>query len=77
MLMDSGMNGLQAYIEIIKFYPGQKAVIASGFSESDNVKAARRLGVSKFIKKPYSIKELGLTVREVLVSSFPRSGTKE
>ena len=71
MLMDPGMNGLQTYTEIIKLYPGQKAVITSGFSESDNVKAARRLGVSKFIKKPYSIKELGLAVKEVLVGSFP------
>ncbi len=66
MLMAPGMNGRQTYEEIIKLYPNQKAIIASGFSESDDVKATLRLGASGFIKKPYSMNQLGRAVKEAL-----------
>ncbi len=68
MLMEPGMNGYQTYKEILKLYPNQKAIIASGFSESDDVKEALRLGAGGFIKKPYSIVQLGSVVKEVLSS---------
>ena len=71
MLMEPGMDGLQTYTEIIKLHPGQKTIIISGFSESDKVKLALKLGVAKFIRKPFSIKSLGMAVKEVL--SNPRS----
>lgn len=66
MLMAPGMNGRQTFEEIIKLYPGQKAIIVSGFSESDDVKETLKLGVECFIKKPYSIDQLGCAVKEVL-----------
>ncbi len=68
MLMEPGMNGYQTYKEILKLYPNQKAIVASGFSESDDVKEALRLGAGGFIKKPYSIVQLGSVVKEVLSS---------
>ncbi len=68
MLMEPGMNGLQTYEEILKLYPNQKAVVASGFSESDDVKATLKLGASGFIKKPYSIAKLGRVVKDALSS---------
>ncbi|CAK8714957.1 hypothetical protein KKHLCK_04020 [Candidatus Electrothrix laxa] len=66
MLMEPGINGRQTYKEILKLYPGQKAVVASGFSESDDVKATLKLGASGFIKKPYSIYQLGRAVSDAL-----------
>jgi len=66
MLMEPGINGLQTYQQIIKLYPGQKAVIASGFSESNSVLDAKALGVGEFIKKPYSIRQLGEAVLKEL-----------
>lgn len=66
MLMEPGMNGRQTYEEILKQYPGQKAVIASGFSENDEVRAALQSGVVGFIKKPYSMMELGWAVKAAL-----------
>jgi len=68
MLMEPGMNGLQTYEEIIKLYPNQKAIIVSGFSESEDVKATLRLGASGFIKKPYSMNQLGRAAKEALNS---------
>jgi two-component system cell cycle sensor histidine kinase/response regulator CckA len=66
MIMDPGMDGLDAYREILKVHPGQKAIIASGFSETDRVKAAKDLGAGAYIKKPYVMEKLGLAVKQAL-----------
>lgn len=66
MIMDPGMDGLDTYKEIIRLYPGQKAIIVSGFSESDRVKEVHRLGVGAYVKKPYVMERLGLAVRKEL-----------
>ncbi|MBU0943522.1 MAG: response regulator [Proteobacteria bacterium] len=68
MLMEPGMNGRQAYEEILERYPGQRAIIASGFSESDDVQMTLQRGAGGFIKKPYSIVQLGRAVKEALAS---------
>lgn len=66
MLMEPGMNGRQTYEEIVRLHPGQKAIIVSGFSESNDVKVALNLGAKGFLKKPYSIEQLGMAVKESL-----------
>jgi len=66
MIMPKGMNGRETYEEIIKIHPNQKAIIASGFSETENVKATQKLGAGKYIKKPYTLEKIGLTVKEEL-----------
>jgi len=66
MLMDPGITGRQTYEQILEMNPGQKAIVASGFSESDDVKATLKLGASGFIKKPYSIDQLGYAVKDAL-----------
>jgi len=66
MIMDPGIDGLETYKRILQMHPGQKAVIASGFSETENVKEAQALGAGPFVKKPYSLEKIGLSVRAVL-----------
>jgi CheY-like chemotaxis protein len=66
MLMEPGINGRQTYQEILKLYPGQKAIIASGFSESEDVQATLQLGAGGFVKKPYSMCQLGRAVSGAL-----------
>lgn len=66
MIMPKGINGRETYEEIIKIRPGQKAIIATGFSETEAVKTAQRLGAGKYIKKPYTLIEIGLALKEVL-----------
>ena len=63
MIMDLGMDGLDTYRRILEIHPGQKAVIVSGFSESDRVRAAQELGAGAYIRKPYVIEKLGMAVR--------------
>ena len=65
MMMEPGMNGRQTYEKIIKIKPGQKALIASGYSENHEVKRAIALGAGGFIKKPYSMRELFLAIQSM------------
>jgi len=66
MLMAPGMNGRETYEEILKIYPEQRAIIASGFSESDDVTATLKLGARGLIKKPYLIDQLSQAVADAL-----------
>jgi CheY-like chemotaxis protein len=68
MIMDPGMDGLDTYRSVLEIRPKQKAIIVSGFSESDRVKAAQALGAGTYVKKPYVIEKLGLAVRKELQS---------
>jgi len=66
MIMDGGIDGLETYKRIFASHPSQKAIIVSGFSETARVKEALRLGVGAYIKKPYTLDNIGLAVREEL-----------
>lgn len=63
MMLGQGLDGLETYRRILKIHPDQKAIIASGYSESSRVKKARMLGVGAYVKKPYSLKDIGAAVR--------------
>lgn len=66
MIMDPGINGHETYKQIIQIHPAQKAIIVSGFSETDDVKKTQSLGTGKYIKKPLTIERLGIAVKEEL-----------
>jgi CheY-like chemotaxis protein len=66
MIMDPGMDGLETYRCILEIAPGQKAVIVSGYSETDRVKEAQRLGAGAYVKKPYVLEKIGLAIRREL-----------
>jgi two-component system cell cycle sensor histidine kinase/response regulator CckA len=62
MIMDPGIDGLETYKQILAMHPDQKAIIASGFSETALVKEAQQLGAGPYLKKPYTAREIGLAV---------------
>ncbi|MCX5846954.1 MAG: PAS domain S-box protein [Deltaproteobacteria bacterium] len=66
MIMDPGIDGLQTYKKIIEITSNQKAIIVSGFSETDRVKEAQKLGAGAYVRKPYIREKLGLAVRREL-----------
>ncbi|MCP4693450.1 MAG: response regulator, partial [Desulfobacterales bacterium] len=66
MIMAPGIDGLETYQRIIEFRPGQKALIVSGFSETERVKEAERAGAGGYIKKPYTLQKIGVAVRKEL-----------
>ena len=66
MIMDPGIDGLDTYKRIIEIHHGQKAIIASGFSETDRVKAVQSLGAGAYIRKPFLMEKIGIVVKNEL-----------
>ncbi|MBA4392734.1 MAG: hybrid sensor histidine kinase/response regulator, partial [Desulfobacca sp.] len=66
MIMDPGMDGLDTYRRILEIHPHQKAIIVSGFSETERVNAAQSLGAGDYVRKPYVIEKLGMAVKKEL-----------
>ncbi len=66
MIMEGGMDGLDTYLEILKIKPDTKVIIASGYSESERVIEAEKRGVRAYLKKPYTMQQLGKTIRNVI-----------
>jgi len=66
MIMDPGIDGLDTYKQILELHPKQKAIIASGFSETERVKEVQKLGAKKYVKKPYTLVNIGIAVKEEL-----------
>ena len=75
MILEPDMDGLETYREILAIVPEQKAVITSGFSESDRVHEVQRLGAGRYLKKPYRMEQIGAAIREQLRASFSDSST--
>jgi two-component system cell cycle sensor histidine kinase/response regulator CckA len=66
MIMDPGIDGLDTYKKILEIHPNQKAIITSGYSESERVKEAQKLGATSYVKKPYLLEKMGNVVRSEL-----------
>jgi PAS domain S-box-containing protein len=66
MIMDPGIDGRETYERVIKSHPEQKAVIISGFAETDQVKEAQKLGAGRYIKKPVTLEKIGVAIKEEL-----------
>lgn len=66
MIMDPGIDGLETYKRVLQLHPGQKAIISSAFSESERVREALRLGAGAYVKKPYLMDKMAITLRDEL-----------
>ncbi len=66
MKMEPGIDGLETYKKALKINPEQKAIIASGFSETQRVKEAKQLGAGQYIKKPYTLQKFAIALKNEL-----------
>lgn len=66
MIMEPGIDGLETYRRILEFRPRQKAILVSGFSETERVKETQRLGAGAYVRKPYLLERIGMAVRNEL-----------
>ncbi len=66
MKMEPGIDGLETYKKVLKINPEQKAIIASGFSETQRVKEAKQLGAGQYIKKPYTLQKFAIALKKEL-----------
>jgi signal transduction histidine kinase len=68
MIMDPGIDGLETLRRILAYRPGIKTVIASGYSDTGRVQEALSLGAGQYVKKPYTLEDIGKAVRLALAS---------
>jgi len=66
MVMPKGIDGRETYKEIIKIRPGQKAVIASGYAKTQELRIAQELGAGEYVKKPYTFEKIGIAFKKEL-----------
>ena len=66
MIMEPGIDGLETYQQILEHHPDQPALITSGYAETERVKEACRIGVGGYLRKPYTVQNLGVSVKQVL-----------
>jgi signal transduction histidine kinase len=66
MIMEPGIDGLETYRRILQFNPDQKAILTSGYSETEMVSQAQELGAGVFMKKPFLLENVGRAVRAEL-----------
>ena len=66
MIMEPGIDGFKTYKRIKEIHPKQKTIIASGFSETNRVKAAQKLGAGSYIRKPYLLNKIAKAIRNEL-----------
>ena len=66
MIIPYSIDGTEIYKQSLKYNKNQKAIIVSGYAESDRVKEAISLGVSKFIKKPFTKECISKAIRNTL-----------
>jgi two-component system cell cycle sensor histidine kinase/response regulator CckA len=66
MIMTPGIDGLETYKQVLAINPLQKAILVSGFSETERVGQAQQMGAGAYIKKPYVLQKIGMAIRDEL-----------
>ena len=64
--MPDGMDGVETYRKALEINPSQKAIIVSGYAETDRIDTALKLGAGVFLRKPLTLKALAIAARKEL-----------
>ncbi|HPC84517.1 MAG TPA: cache domain-containing protein [Thermoanaerobaculaceae bacterium] len=66
MILGPGMDGRATYAAILAVRPGQKAIIASGYAETEDIRATLAMGAGAAVLKPYTLERMGAAIRKEL-----------
>nr|WP_320011211.1 cache domain-containing protein [uncultured Desulfobulbus sp.] len=66
MIMRPGIDGLDTYQRILMQKPEQRAIVVSGFAQTERVREAMRLGIQGYLKKPFTLAAMARVVAEAL-----------
>ena len=77
MIMAPGIDGAETYRRVLKARPEQRAIIVSGYAESDRVMEMQSLGAGGFLRKPVTFDGLRRAVRRELERGRPAAGSPE
>lgn len=64
--LEPDLNGLEAYGQILRLIPDQKAILTTTLSERKIIDKAGQFGVRSVVKKPFNIEEIGQAVKNAL-----------
>ena len=76
MIMKPGINGLETYRRARRIRQDQRAIITSGYSETELVRQAQAIGAGSYVKKPYAIEKIGIVVKNELLGCDPSGRMK-
>lgn len=60
------LNGLQLLEEVANFDPNIPVILMTGYSDQERMRAAIKLGAFDFLRKPFQMAELSITVKQAL-----------
>jgi PAS domain S-box-containing protein len=66
MIMEPGMDGLETFRRIRESNPKQKAIIVSGFTETERARKALEWGAGSYVQKPFIMEKICRAVRREL-----------
>ena len=66
MVMSPGIDGAETYRRLLELWPGQRAILVSGYSETERVLEAQRLGAAEYVRKPVTPDSLADAVARAL-----------
>jgi PAS domain S-box-containing protein len=76
LTVPGGMGGKEAIMKLLEIDPGVKAIVSSGFSNDPIMASFRNHGFKGVVTKPYRIRDLGETLRDVLREDVPLDGAR-
>ncbi len=65
------LSGLEVLQQINLVAPATKVIMSSGYTDQKRADKLRRLGAAGFVAKPYNIKQLAESVRQILDQDVP------
>jgi signal transduction histidine kinase/ActR/RegA family two-component response regulator len=71
MIMPNGIDGLETYKRILAILPNQKVIIVSGYSQKERIDEAERLGISQYVSKPYTLRNISEAIQKALAKNEP------
>ncbi len=77
MILEKDFDGLDTYEAILKIHPQQRAILVSGYATTDRVSKLQTLGVTAFVRKPYSRRELAEAINTELLRNAGQRADQE
>jgi len=64
--MEPGIDGLGTYRIILITAPNQAVMLVSGCADKDHVDEMEKLGLGRYVKKPYTIRTIADSIFTIL-----------
>jgi CheY-like chemotaxis protein len=71
------LSGLELAEEMLRIRPGLPVILCSGYSETVNEEGALAAGVTAFLPKPFSVKEIATAIRRSLPGPGPTARARK